>query len=91
MRDSGESLRDDPGAPKERGTWVEQQLGEGWTQVEPGIYRFTAGERPPEAAVGPAPPADPPAEDLIDALEPKHAEPETPRPTGRLFGRRVRR
>jgi hypothetical protein len=44
MKKSGESLPANHGALQERGTWVEQQLGEGWTEVEPGIYRFNRGE-----------------------------------------------
>jgi hypothetical protein len=40
MKESGESLRDDSRALGEREAWVEQNLGAGWTEVEPGIYRF---------------------------------------------------
>lgn len=43
-KESGESLPVNHGAIKERATWVGQQLGEGWTEVEPGIYRFTHGD-----------------------------------------------
>ncbi len=50
----------DPGIPADRGSWVEQQLGEGWTTVEPGIYRFTG--KPNEFGIRMAPPQeDPPS------------------------------
>jgi hypothetical protein len=44
MKETGESLPANRGALEERATWVEQQLGEGWTEVEPGIYRFKSSD-----------------------------------------------
>ena len=41
MERSGED-RGERDALGRRGTWFAQQLGEGWTEVEPGIYRFDA-------------------------------------------------
>ena len=61
MNESGGSLPSDRGALKERGTWVGQQLGEGWTEVEPGIYRFDAGV-PNEVGLRLASPTEPSAE-----------------------------
>ena len=85
MDESGESREDERGDPPEtRGTWFARQLGEGWTEVEPGIYRFDTGGKK-EAEVQPPPPADPPQDDLIDALDdlievlqPPNPEPEKP-------------
>lgn len=40
-----EGSPDDPAAPEEeRRTWVEQQLGDDWIEVEPGVYRFTGAD-----------------------------------------------
>lgn len=39
-------------ARETRKTWVERYLGEGWTELEPGIYRYDAnggGADPPDA------------------------------------------
>jgi hypothetical protein len=85
MDDSGESRRGEPGVPDEGENWVARQLGEGWTEVEPGIYRFAAGEIN-EAGIRLAPSAD----DLIEALQPTNAEPDPSSPTRRRFGRRVK-
>jgi hypothetical protein len=41
----------DLGVAEDRRTWVGEQLGEGWAEVEPGIYRFTAGERLTESGI----------------------------------------
>jgi hypothetical protein len=35
---------DDRRISKPRKTWVEQYLGDGWVEDEPGIYRFVAKE-----------------------------------------------
>ncbi len=35
---------DDRRVSQRRKTWVEQYLGDGWVEDEPGIYRFVAKE-----------------------------------------------
>jgi hypothetical protein len=88
MDDSGESRQAEREAVGERGTWFAQQLGEGWTEVEPGIYRQVGVMN--KAGIRVTPSADPPLEDdLIEALQPTDAEPDPP-PRRRL-GRRARR
>jgi hypothetical protein len=88
MDDSGESRRAQREAVGERGTWFAQQIGEGWTEVEPGIYRFNVGVLN-KAGIRVTPSADPPSEDdLIEALQPTDADPDPP-PRRRL-GRRAR-
>jgi hypothetical protein len=68
MDDSGESRQGEPDVPEEGENWVERQLGEGWTEVEAGIYRFAAGEIN-EAGIRLAPSAKPAAGDvLMEAL-----------------------
>jgi hypothetical protein len=72
-----------------RGTWFAQQLGDGWTEVEPGIYRFDPGAKD-EAALGSSQAESDLEGDLLEALKPAEGEPEPPQPTRRLFGRRAR-
>ena len=79
MDESGESLQDDSHVPEKRDTWVERQLGEGWTEVEPGIYRFTGVDRQAETGIRQTPPADPHAEDLTEALQPTNPDRESER------------
>jgi hypothetical protein len=89
MEDTGERGRDKPDALDERGTWFAQQLGEGWTEVEPGIYRFDGGVRN-EHGIRVAPAAEPAAwDDLLDALQSPGAQAEPPNPTRRLLGRKA--
>ena len=78
---------DEDRAREEHKTWVERYLGEGWHEVEPGIYRFVGNAEP--AAVEPPPDiVETPPEELGDALDPKQAAPPPTRRTGRW---RVRR
>ena len=58
MQESGGSVRGNLGASNEHQTWVERQLGDGWTEVEPGIYRFAPDSRF-EIELAPPPFADP--------------------------------
>jgi hypothetical protein len=89
MDDSGEGRPAERDAVDERGTWFAQQIGDGWTEVEPGIYRFNEGVMN-QAGIRVTPSADAPLEDdLIEALQPTEAEPDPP-PRRRL-GRRTRR
>lgn len=99
MERSGED-RGERDALGRRGTWFAQQLGEGWTEVEPGIYRFDAGSKS-EADAGMAPPSQSaPERDLLEALNPVEGEPDPPdpspadafesQPSRRRFGRRTR-
>jgi hypothetical protein len=75
----------------ERGTWFAQQLGERWTEVEPGIYRFDAGVKN-EHAIRMAAASEPASDsDPLETLNPVHGEPDAVEPTRRLFGRRAAR
>ena len=68
----------------ERGTWFAQQLGEGWVEVEPGIYRFDADAKNETGIRMTSPPEPEPESDLLEALDPREGEPDS---TRRLFGR----
>jgi hypothetical protein len=89
--ESGEGRDEVRSASETRGTWFAEQLGPDWTEVEPGIYRFTGGDRHPTGT-----PETPVVErteegDLIDALQPTAAEPEPeppPKPVWLRLGRR---
>lgn len=67
MEDSGESRPGERGVPSGRRTWFAKQLGEGWTEVEPGIYRFNPGVKN-EAGIRMAPRAEQPLDNLIEAF-----------------------
>jgi hypothetical protein len=92
MEGSGEG-RSERDALDRRGTWFAQQLGEGWTEVEPGIYRFDAGFRMA------SPSESPTQRDLLEALNPAEdarnparsptSDADDPQPTRRLFRRRA--
>ena len=85
-RSSGES-----GAHEERQTWVERYLGDGWQEVEPGIYRFV-GQSDPPAAEPPLPEqAATPEDELGDALDPTKTSKTSPPPARRSGRWRVRR
>ena len=73
-------------ARDERGNWFVQQLGEGWSEVEPGIYRLDTGVKT-KLAASPSEPAS--HRDLLEALNPAADEPEPVQPTRRLFRRRT--
>lgn len=81
--------RDERDAPGGRGTWFAQQLGDGWTEVEPGIYRFDPSAKEEDAMASSQAESDLEG-DLLEALDPAEGEPEPPQPTRRLFGRRAR-
>lgn len=89
MQESGGSLRGNLGTANEHQTWVERQLGDGWTEVEPGIYRF-APDRRFETELPSTSFADPPTEEPIDPLEPTIGESEAAGRAGRGFVRRLR-
>jgi hypothetical protein len=64
----GESGEGRPGDPGGRGvSWVEKNLGPGWVEVEPGIYRYSLSEVRPQHGLRLAPPdeeeTDDPRED----------------------------
>lgn len=87
MEGSSEGERD---APDGRGTWFAQRLDEGWTEVEPGIYRFDTDPKN-QAAIRMGPPSkSAPERDRIERLNPAEGQPDRPPPARRFFGRRVR-
>lgn len=85
--DRSEGKRD---VHRERGDWFAQQLGGGWAEVQPGIYRFAAAVKnePPIPTGSPSERA--PEGDLVEALSSAEGEPEPLQPTRRLFRRRAR-
>ena len=72
MERSGED-RGERDALGRRGTWFAQQLGEGWTEVEPGIYRFDASAND-RAEVRTSVSTE---RDLLEALNPSEREPDS--------------
>jgi hypothetical protein len=74
-------------AREEHKTWVERYLGEGWQEVEPGIYR-PVGQGEPLAVEPPSETVATPPDELGDALDPKQASTPPTRTPGRW---RVRR
>jgi hypothetical protein len=100
MESSGEGQGEgEHDARDDRATWFAKQLGDGWTEVEPGIYRFDAGVKN-ENGIRMASPSEPdsesdplkPLNDLLDALNPASDETDPPsRHPRRLLGRRTRR
>ena len=79
--EQGEDKRrshDEPAAAPPHDSWVERYLGDGWTEVEPGIYRFTPPGDATATGSSKSEPADSPASDLADALDP--AQPSEPSP-----------
>ena len=85
--DRSEGERD---ARRERGDWFAQQLGGGWAEVQPGIYRFVAAVRnePPIPMRSPSERTS--DSDMLEALSPAEGDPEPPQPARRLFRRRAR-
>ena len=79
-----------------RGTWFDQLIGEGWTEVEPGIYRLDADAKNDTDARTASPSRSASERDLLEALKPAEGEPDSPQPspadtqkpqqTRRLFG-----
>ena len=53
MRQSDPRSRERLDARDTRKTWVERYLGDGWTELEPGIYRHDAPAAPEEAGETP--------------------------------------
>jgi len=89
MTQSSRGPRDD--LRGREGSWVERNLGEGWAEVEPGIFRFTASAKQTGSGIRMSPPVEAPLDDLAESLDPTIAVPATPSPIGRRFGRRVGR
>lgn len=75
---------DDVRAREQRQTWVERYLGDGWQEVEPGIYRFVGPTQPLGVDPESLEPDEPPSDELGGALDPAHRSPE---PSSRRFGR----
>jgi hypothetical protein len=74
-------------AREEHKTWVERYLGEGWQEVEPGIYQ-PVGHGEPAPVEPPPEPVATQQDELGDALDPAQASPPPARRPGRW---RVRR
>jgi len=68
--DEQERPQDEPAVRTARESWVERYLGDGWTEVEPGIYRFTPPGDSAAPDTSPSQPAETPTDDLADALNP---------------------
>ncbi len=91
MEGSGEDRGEDERDPhRERGDWFAQQLGGGWKEVQPGIYRVVAGTKAEQPIPMGSPSEHPADSDLLEAIKPADGEIEPAEPTRRRFGRRAR-
>ena len=91
MMEQGEEKRrphDEPAVGPPHDSWVERYLGDGWTEVEPGIYRFTPPGDATATGSSKSEPTNSSADDLANALD--SAQPSKPsrRPASRW---RIRR
>ena len=78
--DPGEDERD---RHRERGDWFAQQLGRGWREVQPGIYRVVAGTKGEQPIPTGSPSEHAADSDLLEAIKPSEDETEPAEPTRR--------